>query len=48
VSTGVAASDRRTITFKVPSSGKEFTLDMGVSNYGGANLVTWAYEWVAR
>jgi len=40
------ASDQRTITFKVPSSGKEFTLDMGVGNYGGAGLVTWAYEWV--
>lgn len=42
------ASDQRTITFKVPSSGKEFTLDMGVGGYGGAGLVTWAYEWVER
>ncbi len=45
-SSSFTATDKRTITFKVPTTGKEFTLDMGVGSYGGAGLVTWAYEWV--
>jgi hypothetical protein len=48
VSGGDALSDKREITLKMPGPGKEFSLDIGISGYGGAGMVTWVYEWVPR
>lgn len=48
VSSGDALSDKREITLKIPGAGKEFSLDIGISGYGGAGMVTWVYEWVTR
>jgi hypothetical protein len=48
VSGGDSLSDSREIKLKIPASGKEFTLDIGIANYGGPSLVTWVYEWVGK